>query len=260
MPSRGYFFKIPDKVKVKLELLGEDLEAISKFSVRFNPIDHLVSRYSTNNDIIKLSVLQDFIIRNYTNLSPELLTFQDKLHLNYQIGLNNFLSPTLTITCPRNHTFDIVLSEFFQKNEVSYSILDEVIIKRIAGQFGFEIVEEEFGRVFQYNLVPSKPKFKVLSSIFMPVLFSPKSMFDLLFLTYHNPQNSPDENLKYLKNLPMKHIQNIYAFVLGISLGILKDVVYGYNLAREIEFICPQDNEKITMTTFEVISNFFIVV
>jgi len=259
LPSKGFFFNLPDTIKVKLELIGEDLEAISKFSIRFNPNDHLVSRYSLNNDIVKLSVLQDFIIRNYTNLNPEVLTFQDKLHINYQIGLNNFISPNLTITCPKNHTFDVLLSEFFKTSEISYTILDEQQIAKIAAEFGFEIVNENFGKVFQYNNLPSKPKFKILPSIFYPVLFAPKSIFDLLILTYHNPQQTPDENYKFLKSLPMKHIQNIYTFILGISLGILKEPIYGYNLTKEIKFVCPQDNETITMTMFEVIANFFIV-
>jgi len=259
LPSKGFFFKIPDIIKVKLELIGEDLEAISKFSLRFNPNDHLVSRYSSNIDIVKLSVLQDFIIRNYTNLNPELLTFQDKIHLNYQIGLNNFLSPSLTINCTQNHTFDVLLSEFFKTSEITYNILDENQIIKIAAEFNFEIIDTDFGKIFQYNALSSKPQFKILSSIFYPILFAPKSIFDLLMLTYHNPNQSPDENLKFLKSLPMKHIQNIYTFLLGISLGIIKEPIYGYNLSKEIKFICPKDNETITMTVFEVISNFFIV-
>lgn len=261
LPSRGYFFKVPEQIEIKLELLGEDLEAISKFSERFSPKDLLISRYSTNEIIVRFSEIQSFIIKKFTNLDPDSLTIQDKIHINTVIGMNNLIIKMLDLKCPvEDHTFQIPISDI---NTLEFRYLDEKEVEKFAQKYDFDIIFTEDRTLFRYkNYADPKLDFEILRSSFMPVILSPSSILDTLSfsLVRINEQFSNFQaNKEILKKFPLKHLQKIFVFIIGMSLGLLEDFYYGYNIGKELIFTCPEHNAEVKLTLIEFLSNFFIL-
>lgn len=260
IPSCGVFFKIPDKIKLKLELTGEDFEAIAKYSQRINPNEVFILRY-TNNDLIgRLSALQDFIIKKFTNISPENITIQDKIHLNSIIGLNNLLKPSINFTCSNNHTQEYLISDLFKNNINLYpKFLDINQLISFCNELKINTIQDENGFSFTYEINNDKIEFKALNSSYMPIILAPKSPLDIIsFATkkINDTEIKYFEAYEFYKKLPLKYIQSISLAVLQISIGT---PLYGYDLGSEIKLECSNCKEIISSTVMEVLSNFFIL-